>query len=203
MRSLRSHADRLRLDYSHFRGQRRWTDDQLRDAVESARGWTDVLERLGLRGASDLVAVRGHAARLELGVSHLDPVVEAPEPRALRPDLRNMSRAVSLLAAAWYAMSGHDVSWPLEPARFDLLVSGGDGVRRVQVKTTTARAGRSWKVYLSSSAHQRRTYDPDEVDDFFIIDGSLDHYLIPVTAVGGLHAIHLDAYERYRLAPLS
>jgi hypothetical protein len=31
----------------------------------------------------------------------------------------------------------------------------------------------------------------DEIDDFFIIDGELMCYLIPVAVVGGLHAIHL------------
>ena len=36
MRSVRMHADRLGLDYSHFTGQRRWTDQQLVAAIDSA-----------------------------------------------------------------------------------------------------------------------------------------------------------------------
>lgn len=98
-------------------------------------------------------------------------------------------------------MCGHDVSWPLEPCRYDLLVSTDAGIRRVQVKTTTARTGASsWKVYLSTSHHGRRTYDPDEIDDFFVIDGDLKYYLIPIAVVGGLHAVHLGRYEQYCLA---
>ncbi|PUB24850.1 hypothetical protein C8K30_108106 [Promicromonospora sp. AC04] len=95
-------------------------------------------------------------------------------------------------------LCGNDVSWPLEPSRYDLLVSTVTGIRRVQVKTTRTRAGDSWKVYLSTTRGERRTYDPDEIDDFFIIDGDLNYYLIPVAVVGGLHAIHLNAYGRYR-----
>ncbi|GAB93075.1 hypothetical protein GORHZ_205_00170 [Gordonia rhizosphera NBRC 16068] len=104
-----------------------------------------------------------------------------------------------MLAAAWFALSGHDVSWPLEPSRYDLLVSTSDGIRRVQVKTTTVRVGHTWKVYLSTAHRERKTYDPDEIDDFFVIAGDLAYYLIPVSAVGGLHAIHLSAYDRFRL----
>ena len=67
------------------------------------------------------------------------------------------------------------------------------------MKTTTVHVGHTWKVYLSTCRRRRRTYNPDEVDDFFIIDGDLSNYLIPVAAVGGLQAIHLAAYEQYLL----
>lgn len=73
-------------------------------------------------------------------------------------------------------------------------------MRRVQVKTTTTRTGSTWKVYLSTSGRERRTYDPDEIDEFFVIDGDLRQYVIPVAAVGGLHAIHLNAYDQYQVA---
>ncbi|MBD8061327.1 hypothetical protein H9624_03195 [Actinomycetaceae bacterium Sa1BUA1] len=69
------------------------------------------------------------------------------------------------------------------------------------MKTTTVRTQGSWKVYLSSTGKQRRTYKPDESDDFFVIDGGVSIYLIPYAAVGGLQAIHLKAYEEYRLPP--
>ena len=35
--------------------------------------------------------------------------------------------------------------------------------------------------------------------DFFIIDGDLTYYLIPVAAVGGLQAVHLSAYAQHRV----
>ncbi|WP_407320828.1 group I intron-associated PD-(D/E)XK endonuclease [Isoptericola halotolerans] len=117
----------------------------------------------------------------------------------LRASTAYLGRAGSLLAAAWYTLCGRDVSWPLEPSRYDLLVGTAAEVRRVQVKTTTVRVGDAWKVNLSTSRRERRTYDPDEIDDFFIVDGNLDYYVIPVAAVGGLHLIHLSAYSRFRL----
>ena len=68
------------------------------------------------------------------------------------------------------------------------------------MKTTRTRAGNGWKVYLSTTRGERKPYAPDEIDDFFVVDGDLSFYLIPLAAVGGLHAIHLSAYEAYRVA---
>src|SRR5690242_21233103 len=48
IRIVRRHAARLGLDTSHFRGKRRWSDDQLRNAVAEGRSWDEVLVSLGL-----------------------------------------------------------------------------------------------------------------------------------------------------------
>lgn len=103
------------------------------------------------------------------------------------------------MAAAWFELCGHRVSWPLEPCRYDLLVWIGDSAQRIQVKTTTVRQGSSWTAWISRTGTARRTYDPDEIDQFFVIDGDLNYYLIPVAAVGGLTAIQLSAYRDYVL----
>ncbi|WP_347753995.1 hypothetical protein [Agrococcus sp. ProA11] len=198
MRSLRSRADQLAIDYLHFRGQRRWTDDGLRAAVAASATWSDVAVQLNLGGTSSVAAVKGHAARLGLDVVHLSPQGKTPVAPP-QPDVNRLPRAGSLLAAAWYTLCGFDVSWPLEPTCYDLLVSGASGTRRVQVKTTTTRTGKQWKVYLSTSGRERQAYDPDEIDAFFVIDGELRYYEIPIAAVGGLHAIHLGAYAEYRV----
>jgi hypothetical protein len=129
----------------------------------------------------------------------LPQAVAADPAGARRPDASRLSRAGPLLAAAWFMLCGDDVSWPLEPCRYDLVVSAGRRVRRVQVKTTTTRAGGTWKVYLSTSRQGRTTYSADEIDDFFIIDGDLNFYVIPIGVVAGLHAIHLSAYEHHRV----
>lgn len=200
MRSVRSHANALGADYKHFKGQRRWSDDALRAAIEAARTWSQAVDLLGLRGASAVSAVKGHAARLGLDCKHLTEQLTASGSGEARPDIAHLDRAGSLLAAAWFTLCGQNVSWPLEPSRYDLLVCSDEGVRRVQVKTTTVRVGETWKVFLSTSHRGRKTYDPDEIDDFFIIDGELTCYLIPVAVVGGLHAIHLGRYAKYRLA---
>lgn len=62
------------------------------------------------------------------------------------------------------------------------------------------KQGASWTVWISSTGQERTTYDPDEIDFFFIVDGDLDYYLIPMATVGGLTAIQLSAYQNYRLA---
>jgi len=203
MRSVRRHADGLGLDYAHFTGQRRWNDQQLAEAIASATSWARVAESLGLSGGSSTTTVRGHAARLGLDTAHLARSHPLPNPDAVaQPKLDNLARAGSFLAAAWFELSGQSVSWPLEPCRYDLLVWRGERAERIQVKTATVRTGRSWTVWLSTTGKQRTSYDPDEIDQFFVIDGSFGYYLIPVTAVGGLMAIQLSAYQSYRLPRL-
>lgn len=200
MRSVRAHAGRLGLDYSHFTGQRRWTDQQLVAAVDSATSWTQVAQTLGLAGGSSTTTIRGHAVRLGLDIDHLAPPQKSYTPMELmRPEQVNLARAGSLMAAAWFELCGHSVSWPLEPCRYDLLVWMGTKAERIQVKTTTVKQGTSWTVWISNAGKERTTYDPDDIDHFFVIDGDFDYYLIPVAAVGGLMAIQLSAYRAYQL----
>jgi len=90
----------------------------------------------------------------------------------------------------------HEVSWPLEPYSYDLIARSGDRIERVQVKTTTHRKWNVWTVDLSPSGKEI-TYDPDEIDSFFIIDGEFRFYFIPFTAVAGFRAINLSAYAQY------
>lgn len=198
VRSVRAEADRLGLDYTHFIGQRRWTDAEIRAAIAEANSWSAVTQRLGVESDAGVALVKGHAARIGADTGHFPATGQASDNDGLAPKLDHLNHAGPALAAAWFMLCGKDVSWPLEPSRYDLLVSTTAGIRRVQVKTTRTRAGDSWKVYLSTTRGERRTYDPDEIDDFFIIDGDLNYYLIPVSAVGGLHAIHLRAYGQYR-----
>lgn len=94
-------------------------------------------------------------------------------------------------------MCGLEVSWPLEPCRYDLLVRIDRDVERIQVKTTTVRERDSWTVWLSTTRGARRTYDPEDIDAFFIVNAQLDYYLIPVQTVGGFHAISLNAYSDF------
>lgn len=203
MRSVRRRADEIGLDHGHFTGQRRWMDEELRAAVAAGKSWTDVLDRLGLAGGSSHTTIRGHAIRLGLDIDHLDarrPVTE-PVP-GMTPDVSLLPRAGSLLAAAWFALCGWDVSWPLEPCRYDLLVARDGRVARVQVKTTRVREGASWTVWLSTTRGKRTPYDPDELDYFFVIDGDWRFYLIPSRTVGGLHAASVNAYRSFQVGAL-
>lgn len=198
-RSARMRADALSLSYKHFQRQRSWTEARLRTAVATSRSWGEVAEVLGLRGSASAASLQGHAARLRIEAAHLESDVSGGATDSLSPGLVHLNRAGPLLAAAWFTLCGWDVSWPLEPSRFDLIVTRGDHVRKVQVKTTVARAGSTWKAYLSTARKSRKTYVPGEIDDFFIVTGALDCYLIPLVEVGGLHAIHLSQYRRFRV----
>jgi hypothetical protein len=84
-----------------------------------------------------------------------------------------------------------------------------EGVRRVQVKTTTFRSKGSWSVHIGQHPHRtdrttgRRAYDPDSVDFFFVIDGDYAVYLIPSARVGGRLTINVGAYRRYLVGDAS
>jgi hypothetical protein len=202
MRTARRHADRLGISYKHFTGQRRWSDEALAAAVAESRSWSAVARRLGLDGGSSITALKGHAVRLGLDHSHFRTVPQAVPGDDLAPHGSRLFRAGALLAAAWFEASGATIAWPLEPARYDLLAQTPTGLRRVQVKTTVKQAGSTFDVLLSTSSHSgrgRRVYDPDEIDEFFVIDGCLNFYRIPIQVVGGRKTAHLSAYAAYRV----
>jgi hypothetical protein len=165
--------------------------------------WHQVATALGLTSATsaDRRALQGHAVRLALPIAHLQTRTIAP-PTAPNdvPDLKNLSRAGALLAAAWFEMCGARVAWPLEPARYDLIACRQGTSERIQVKTTTSKDGSAWRVALCTHRKQIHTYSTDEIDQFFVIDGDLKYYLIPLAVVGGLKSANLSAYTAYRLA---
>lgn len=198
IRSARRHADQLGLDHSHFTGQRRWTDQALIEAVGVSRSWPEVATHLGLANGGAESALKGHALRLGIDTAHFQSRANAThrsEFAELAPEPQNLRRAGPTMAAAWFLMCGCDVSWPLEPCRYDLLAVTSDTVSRIQVKTTSVRSGDTWTVWISTTSGRRTVYDPGELDYFFIITAELDCFLIPVARVGGFLAIHLSAYE--------
>jgi hypothetical protein len=204
IRSVRRSADRLGLDYTHFSGQRRWTDAELAASVAGSSSWREVVEKVGLTDPSSQVTLKGHAARLGIDVQHLTQPAAPPSAvgLAMEPDPRHLGRSGAMVAAGWFALCGYDVSWPLEPCRYDLLVMSAGHVNRVQVKTATVRTGGSWTVWLSTTGATRSAQDPHDIDYFFVIAADLSYFLIPVAAVGGLHAIRLSAYEDFRISSL-
>jgi hypothetical protein len=65
IRIVKRQVARLCLDTSHFTGQRRWSDAQLRRAVARAYSWPERLLELGLSGnLDDRTRVKAHAVRL-------------------------------------------------------------------------------------------------------------------------------------------
>jgi hypothetical protein len=204
IRSVRRRADELDLDYTHFAEQRHWNDGTLEAAIRRSDSWDSVTSALGMRRESAKAVVRGHARRMGIDVSHLDgrELQETAAPPRPEPGRSHLRRAGPSLAAGWFLLCGHDVAWPLEPCPYDLLVHKGGTTHRVQVKTTTLRAGSTWAARLTHTARSETPYDIDEIDWFFVIDGDLACYLIPAEAVGGRFLIHLAKYRRYRVAVL-
>jgi hypothetical protein len=203
IRIVKRHVSRLGLDTSHFSGQRRWSDAQLRRAVASAYSWTELLSELGLYGsADDRTRIKAHSARLGLDLNRLDPldkgVTAKPE---FKPDIKHLREAGTAIAIMWFLLCGHSASIPIEPALYDLLVTMPDGIKRVQVKTTTYNKD-GWEVQVGRRPYSVGNrglvpYDPELIDFFFILDGDLTMYVIPSRVIAGRVHIMLNNYDEY------
>jgi hypothetical protein len=205
IRVVKRHVSRLGLDTSHFTGQRRWSDAQLRRAVTNAYSWAELLSELGLADGSgdDRTRVKAHAVRLGLDLSRVNGrgSIDAVRPE-FKPDIKHLRDAGTAIAAMWFLLCGYNASIPMEPTVYDLLVSMPDGIRRVQVKTTTYHPN-GWAVVVGRrpySVGNRKAlvpYDPTLVDLFFIIDGDLTMYVIPSRVIAGRVGILLNNYSEY------
>jgi hypothetical protein len=213
VRVVRRRSAELGLDSSHFRGKRRWSDTQLRQAVAECRSWDEVLSRLGLssHNGSTQPHVKSHTVRLGLDTAHLNRLSHVGRPpsecasllvdRQVR--LEYLRSAAGTLAATWFTLRDCTVSLPVEPADYDLLAGTADGISRVQVKTTTYRSKDGWVVTVGhhpdthSKKGQLLAYDPDAIDLFFIVDGDMSMYLIPSRAIAGRVRILLRTYRKY------
>ena len=73
IRVVKRHVARLGLDTSHFTGQRRWSDAQLRRAAATAYSWPELMTDLGLvpNSADERTRIKAHAIRLGIDLSRL------------------------------------------------------------------------------------------------------------------------------------
>jgi hypothetical protein len=206
IRIVKRHVTRLGLDTSHFTGQRRWSDVQLKLAVANAQTWWELFTQLGRTSYNqdDRIRVKAHAVRLGLDLSRLDGEVDEAEVRSeLKPDVRHLREAGTAAAAMWFLLCGCNASIPIEPAIYDLLVSMPSGIKRVQVKTTTYRSKAGWMVtvgrrpYSVGNREPLVPYDPDLIDFFFVLDGDLTIYLIPSRVLAGRVMILLRNYSKF------
>jgi hypothetical protein len=201
---VKRHVGRLGLDTSHFTGQRRWSDAQLRRAITNAYSWREVFTDLGLPGSGDdRTRVKAHAVRLGLDLSRLDGLGKDIAARPVfRPNMKHLREAGTAIATMWFLLCGYNASIPMEPALYDLLVTMPDGIKRVQVKTTTFN-NHGWVVQVSRRPYSvgnrglRVPYDPELIDFFFILDGDLTMYVIPSHVIAGRVAILLNNYSEY------
>jgi hypothetical protein len=204
--TVRRHAAWLGLDTSHFKGNRSWSDAVLKQAVIDSRTWDEILTTLGLssRAGGERTLVKAHALRLGLDISHLgQPASHEAAACELKPDVAHLRRAAESLAAAWFVLCGCNVAYPAIPDCYDLLVLTSEGMKRVQVKTTTCNTKDGWMARISRRPYSVGNnaplipYDPEIIDLFFIVDGDLAVYVIPSRAVGGRTTILLRSYAKY------
>jgi hypothetical protein len=205
VRIVKRHVARLGLDTSHFTGQRRWSDAQLRRAAAVAYSWPELMLDLGLvpNSTDERTRIKAHAVRLGIDLSRLNAPRADPTSRpAFKPDVKHLREAGTALAAMWFLLCGYNASIPMEPTIYDLLVSMPDGIRRVQVKTTT-HYNKGWVVqvgrrpYSVGNRGRLVPYDPDLVDLFFILDGDLTMYVIPSRVIAGRVGIILSNYSKF------
>jgi hypothetical protein len=204
---LRAKQDvvRLNLGTSHFTKQRAWSDDQFKTATASARSTDELLHSLGLQPGSNeaWTRVKANAIRLGLDLSQPQSTIDISDPADQPPALGNLRHAATSLAACWFSLCGFNTAIPIEPAVYDLLVSEPDGIRRVQVKTTTHKSKNGWMIQVGRRPYSARNnarlvpYDPDLIDLFFIVDGDLSIYLIPSQVIAGRVMILLRTYPQY------
>lgn len=194
------------LDTSHFTGQRTWSDAALKRAVAQAYSWEELLATIGVnaRSGDERIRVKAHALRLRLDLSRLTKQLRETSGEApLKPALPNLRQAATSLAASWFALCGCVPAIPIEPTVYDLLVSTPDGIKRVQVKTTTYNGKTGWQVgvgrrpYSIGNRERQVPYDPELIDWFFIVDGDLAMLLIPSRVIAGRINLLLRAYSKY------
>lgn len=179
---------------------------QAHTGCPQARSWSTLLAAIGVKSTSRAyrTRVKEHAVRLGLDLSHLDEDArQAIQPASPGPALRNLRDAATMLAAFWFSLCGFGTAIPVEPAIYDLLVSTPDGIKRIQVKTTTYKSKSGWQVavgrrpYSPGNRERLVPYDPGLIDWFFIVDGDLTMYLIPSQVIAGRVQILLRRYTRY------
>ena len=109
--------------------------------------------------------------RLGLALAHLeDPNAISLAPTEVRPELRYLRDAATSIAASWFSLCGFNVAIPLEPAVYDLLVAMPEGIKRVQVKTTTCFGKDGWtavvgrRPYSVGNRERLVPYDPESID---------------------------------------
>jgi hypothetical protein len=206
IRAVRRRVALLGLDTSHFSGQRIWSDAALKRAVAHSYSWDEVLTAIGVKSRSGdaRIRVKAHALRLGLDLSHLTGQPEGTRSQPVpKPGLKNLREAATSLAASWFSLCGLTVAIPIEPTIYDLLVSTLDGIKRVQVKTTTYKGKSGWQVgvgrrpYSIGNREPLVPYDPELIDWFFVVDGDLNIYLIPSQIIGGRVGILLRSYTKY------
>lgn len=129
---------------------------------------------------------------------------------SIPPRLDLLRTAACAIATAWFSLRGYATATAAEGQEYDLLVAFPDGIRRIQVKSSTHRSrnGR-WRVgvgrrpYVLEGATVKAPYDPEKLDYFFIVTAAGRLYLVPSQAFGGRTGVYIDHYPEYHIGDVS
>jgi hypothetical protein len=159
-------------------------------------------------------ALAAAAARREREREKRPPKPGPPERRPLaeavgfrtHPNPRIQGNAGLGIAIAYFCRIGSSVAIPLtDTQRYDLIIDDGDGLQRVQVKTTTMKQGHGYVVHLKTVGGNRtqlnvRPFHPSDYEWLFVVCGDATAYLIPTDAITARTCLYLSRkYERFRL----
>jgi hypothetical protein len=159
LRAIKRHAVRIEVDSSHFTGQRRWSDAQLKAAVLQATCWADVLAALDMTDRAESRArVKGHAVRLGLDVDHLRPA----EPVTMQAGIQRVqvkSTTSRMREGRWqvgigrrpYSLDKTAGKAPYDPDTIDLffIVDGDGALYLIPSKVLAGRVGVITDVYAA------------------------------------------------------
>lgn len=122
------------------------------------------------------------------------------------PNPRKQGNAGMGIAIAYLSRIGVEVAIPLtDTQRYDLIIVHGEGMERVQVKTTTVKQGRNYYVRLTTIGGNHtqvkvRKFEPTDYEWLFVVCGDATAYMIPTPAITARSGLLLGRkYEPYRL----
>ena len=110
----------------------------------------------------------------------------------------------------WLGSLGAAVFMPVfHSPDFDLVADLGDGLERIQVKTSTQYRDRRWEVTLCTRGGNRswngvvKILDPSRYDHLFVLVADGRRWFIPAAAVAGGSHITLGGpkYSEYEIEP--
>lgn len=111
-------------------------------------------------------------------------------------------------AIAYFCKEGWHVSIPLTDSQdYDLVIDYGDGLKSVQVKTTTFKTKRGiFNVSLTTKGGNRtwngisKSLVDSSVDFLFVITKNGDKYLFPMSEMNNRSTINLGKkYQKYKV----
>ena len=129
---------------------------------------------------------------------------------ATKRDPRGQGDLGERSAMLWFGARGAGVFWPVfHSPDFDLIADWGEGLVRVQVKTSTVFMKGRWDVTVctrggnQSWQGQVKRLDPSRYDMLFVLVGDGQRWLIPAAAVGGGSSLRLGGpkYAAYEIDP--